>query len=133
MAHRVTNMFAAIRGIAMPGEDDAASTRFRRCPMADKQNGNGIRSFNTDLAMDRDHTTRLAHQLSVAALRQTEKALGGLLAMPVAAALGLASSVMFIAAFFERGFEIFESSIAEIGDNVRPVTGVRESGYEARS
>jgi hypothetical protein len=123
-------LFGPFRRNAIAEDDDAAQQR--RSPMADK-NGNGIRSFNTDLAMDRDHTTRLAHQLSVAALRQTEKAFGGLLAVPVAAALGLASSVMFIAAFFERGFEIFESSIAEIGDNVRPVSAIRETGYEARS
>jgi hypothetical protein len=92
---------------------------------------NGIRSFNTEIAVDRGHTTNLAHQLSVAALRQSEKAIGGLLAVPVAAALGVASAVMFMAAFFERGFEIFESSLAEIGENVRPARDV--GGYAERT
>lgn len=69
-------------------------------------------------ALDRMHTTRLAHQLSVVALRQSEKAITGMLALPVATALGAAAGVMYVAAFFERGFEIFETSVAEIGRQV---------------
>jgi hypothetical protein len=100
--------------------------------MIDKRTtDNGIPRLAGDRAMDRVQTSRLAHQLTVAAVRQSEKAMGGILAVPVATALAIGASVLYVAAFFERGFEIFESSVAEVGRHVGgEVDAMQGSGWQ---
>jgi hypothetical protein len=63
-------------------------------------------------------TAQLAHQLSSVALRQWERALTGVVALPAAAALGMAATAMYGAALIERAFEVFESAIGEIGRSI---------------
>lgn len=65
--------------------------------------------------LERAHTAKLAHHLSTVALREWEKALTGIVALPAAAALGVAATATYGVAVLERGFEIFESAIGEVG------------------
>jgi hypothetical protein len=77
------------------------------------QENGGLRA--TDRAVERARTAELAHHLSTVALRQWEKALTGIVALPSAAALGLAASATYGVAMIERGFEIFEAALGDIG------------------
>jgi hypothetical protein len=77
------------------------------------QEGGGMRS--TDRAVERARTAELAHHLSTVALRQWEKTLTGIVALPSAAALGVAATATYGVAMLERGFEIFETALGEIG------------------
>ena len=65
--------------------------------------------------VERAHTAKLAHHLSTVALREWEKALTGIVALPAAAALGVAATATYGVAVLERGFEIFESAVGEVG------------------
>jgi hypothetical protein len=77
------------------------------------QENGGLRA--TDRAMERARTAELAHHLSTVAVRQWEKALTGIVALPSAAALGLAATATYGVAIIERGFEIFEAALGDIG------------------
>jgi len=87
---------------------------------------------------DRTRTAELAHHLSSVSLRQWERALTGLIALPAAAALGIAAAATFAVALTERAFEVLESAIGEIGRSVgqsdasRPMFG-QERSSEARA
>ena len=80
----------------------------------------------TDRALERARTAELAHHLSTVALRQWEKALTGIIALPSAAALGVAATATYGVAMLERGFEIFEAAIGEIGRTLVHEDGARE-------
>ena len=71
-----------------------------------------------EMAAERARTSQLAHHLSSMALRQWEKALTGVIALPAAGALGVAASATYCVAMLERSFEVFESAIGEVGRNV---------------
>jgi hypothetical protein len=79
------------------------------------QENGGIRPV--DRAAERARTAELAHHLSTVALRQWEKTLTGIVALPSAAALGIAATATYGVAMLERGFEVFEAAIGEIGRN----------------
>jgi hypothetical protein len=91
------------------------------------------------MAMERAHTAQLANHLSSVALRQWEKSLTGIVALPAAAALGIAATATYGVAFLERAFEVFETAISEVGRTVadahRDETMVehRENRNEARA
>ena len=68
--------------------------------------------------VERAHTAKLAHHLSTVAVREWEKALTGIVALPAAAALGVAATATFGVAVLERGFEIFESAIGAVGTSL---------------
>jgi hypothetical protein len=97
----------------------------------------------SDHAMARRHTAHLAHHLSTVAVRQWEKALTGIVALPTAAALGVAATATYGVALLERGFEVFESALGEIGGTLtqghehseehRRERGVGDRSPEARS
>jgi hypothetical protein len=67
---------------------------------------------------ERTRTAHLAHHLSSVALRQSERALTGIVAVPAALALGVAASATYGVAMIERVFEVFESAIGEIGRTI---------------
>jgi hypothetical protein len=85
---------------------------------------NGIRR-REEMTTERARTAQLAHHLSSVALRQWEKALTGVVALPTAAALGIAATAMYCAALLERGFEVFETAVGEVG---RTVSSDRRDG-----
>jgi hypothetical protein len=80
--------------------------------------GNGAAQFEHEGARHRLRTQETARELSVVALRQWEKALGGLLALPAATAASTAAGVLHVAAFFEGAFELVESSLIDIGRRI---------------
>jgi hypothetical protein len=63
----------------------------------------------------RRQTAQLAHHLSTVAVRQWEKTLTGIVALPAAAALGVAATATFGVALLERGFEVFEAALGDVG------------------
>jgi hypothetical protein len=67
---------------------------------------------------DRTRTAHLAHHLSSVALRQAERALTGVIAMPAAVALGVAAATTYGVAMTERMFEVLESAVGEIGRSI---------------
>jgi hypothetical protein len=90
---------------------------------------NVIDKWNTDNAalrnggdrtMERTQTAQLAHHLSTVAVRQWEKTLTGIVALPAAAALGVAATATYGVALLERGFEVFEMALGEIGRTLTP-------------
>jgi hypothetical protein len=90
------------------------------------QENGGLRS--QDRTIERARTAELAHHLSTVALRQWEKALTGIVALPAALALGVAASATYAVALLERGFEVFESAVGEVG---RTLTR-DDAGHERR-
>src|SRR5260370_36174463 len=63
-------------------------------------------------------TQETAQRLSVTALRQWEKALTGIIALPTAVALSTAASVLYATSVLEQGFEIFERSLVSVGRSI---------------
>ena len=68
--------------------------------------------------VERMRTAQLAHHLSSLALRQGERAMTGVVALPGATALGIAATAMYTVAVVERAFEVVESAIGEIGKSI---------------
>ena len=87
------------------------------------QENGGIRT--TDRTLERARTAELAHHLSTVALRQWEKALTGIIALPSAAALGVAASATYGVAMLERGFEVFEERARRDWQDARPRRAAR--------
>jgi hypothetical protein len=92
----------------------------------------GIRR-SEQVAIERARTAELAHHLSSVALQQWEKTLTGIVALPAAAALGVAATATYGVALLERGFEVFESAVGEIGRNLSRDSERRAERPEARS
>jgi hypothetical protein len=82
----------------------------------DKRNTeNGVTHSSRTRIFERTRTTIMAHHLSASAMRQWERALTGVVALPAAAALTTAAAAIYAAALLERTFEMLEASFAEIG------------------
>jgi hypothetical protein len=81
---------------------------------------NGVLRTTGDRAIERGHTAQLAHHLSTVAVRQWEKTLTCIVALPAAAALGVAATATYGVALLERGFEVFEAALGEIGRTLTP-------------
>jgi hypothetical protein len=79
-----------------------------------------------DRGVERTHTAQLAHHLSSMAVRQWEKTLTGMVALPAAAALGVAATATYGVALLERGFEVFETAMGDIGRTLTPETDGRD-------
>ncbi len=109
---------------------------------------NTMDKWNTDkgirrsehMKMERAHTAQLANHLSSVALRQWEKTLTGIVALPAAAAMTVAATATYGVALLERTFEVFETAINEVGRAVgdahrdEPVVEQhRENRNEARA
>jgi hypothetical protein len=93
----------------------------------------GIRSRG-DLMAERAATARLANHLSSLALRQSERALTGMVALPAAAALGTAAAALFCVAAVERTFEVIETALGEVGRSITSERGEhRTDRNEARA
>ena len=76
--------------------------------------GNEMRGSLADrMVEERERAARMARDLGEEARDQWQRAIGGMLAFPAAVALGMAASVMYMAAFVERGFEIFQRTADE--------------------
>jgi hypothetical protein len=77
--------------------------------------------------LERSINAETASKLTNLALRQWERALTGILAVPTAAALTAAASAMYAAALVERAFETVESAVSEIGRTMTPRDGAGQA------
>jgi hypothetical protein len=68
----------------------------------------------------------MAAQLSREATRQWQRAIEGVLAVPAALALATAARTLYVAAFIERGFEIFQRSTEAVRHEKREMREERE-------
>ena len=100
----------------------------------------GMDGGNRDEAIARDANVReeVALRLTLEAMRESQRALIGLFALPASLALGVAATVSYAAAFVERGFQTFERSLSRvardaqalaIGDD-RPLFGATPDSSE---
>jgi hypothetical protein len=76
------------------------------------------RPISPDVVLPRERTQETAQRLSLVAMRNWEKALTGVVALPAAAALSTAASVLFAVSLLERTFELFESTLIDMGRRV---------------
>lgn len=75
-------------------------------------------------AMSNDATMReeIALRLMLEAMRSSQRAVAGLLALPASVALGVAATVSYAAAFVERGFQTFELSLSRLARDTQQLT-----------
>ena len=76
------------------------------------------RPLSKDVTQPRERTQETAQRLSLIAMRNWEKALTGVVALPAAAALSTAATVLFATSILERTFETIEAALADIGRRV---------------
>ena len=76
------------------------------------------RSISPDVTLPRERTQETAQRLSLVAMRNWEKALTGVVALPAAAALSTAATVLFAVSLLERTFEMVESTLIDMGRRV---------------
>jgi hypothetical protein len=77
-----------------------------------------IRPLSVDVTRPRERTQETAQRLSLIAMRNWEKALTGVVAVPAAAALTTAATVLFAVSILERTFEMLESTLSDVGQRV---------------
>jgi hypothetical protein len=76
------------------------------------------RPLSSDVTRPRERTEETAQRLSLIAMRNWEKALTGVVALPAAAALTTGAVVLFGVSILERTFEMLESTLADMGKRV---------------
>jgi hypothetical protein len=77
-----------------------------------------FRPLSSEVTRPRERTQETAQRLSLLAIRSWEKALTGVLALPAAAALTSGAAVLFGVSVLERTFELFETTLADVGRRV---------------
>src|SRR5262249_26385159 len=104
--------------------------RERRCEMKERQGFDG-KSLTSEDAIGRDAMAReeIALRLTLEAMRQSQRAMVGLLALPASMALGVAATVSAAAACLERGFQTFELSLSRLARDAHALTAA-EHGDE---
>jgi hypothetical protein len=88
--------------------------------------GNMLVDAASILGRDAEAREATAVRLSQEALRQCQRSVVGLLALPASVALGVAATVTWVTAFIERGFESFQSSVSMFEYDAR----AEERGFE---
>jgi hypothetical protein len=74
--------------------------------------------LSSDVTKARARNEETAQRLALVAMRNWERALTGVVAIPAAAALSTAAAAMFAASLLERTFEMLESTVADLGRRV---------------
>lgn len=79
-----------------------------------RQNNEQARQTNENIRRtaeyERSRSEQLANQLSRQSLQQWQRSIEGLLALPTATALSIASTTLYVASFIERSFEVLQQS-----------------------
>jgi len=70
------------------------------------------------VSQDRFQDERLAQQIRSEARQQWDRSIDGMLALPTALTLGIASSTLSVAAFIKRGVEVFQQSTHAVRSGV---------------
>lgn len=89
-----------------------------------------------ELQQERLRSEQFAHQLQQEAATQWQKAITGVLALPTATALTVGATTLQVAAFIERGFEIFQESAESMRrslDGARREMGQRGAEWRAET
>ena len=81
-------------------------------------NDTRFRPLSPEITRPRERTQETAQRLSLLALRSWEKALTGVIALPAAAGLTTAATVLFGVSILEKTFELFETTLADVGSRV---------------
>ena len=81
----------------------------------------------------RMRTQETAEQVSLSAIRNWEKAVTGLVALPAAAALSTAAVTLLAASLVERAFEVFDMTLSDVGRRVGHDHDARGTEKDARS
>jgi hypothetical protein len=89
--------------------------------MKERQGVDGTNRSAIDDVLTRGANVReeVALKLTLEAMRESQRALIGLFALPASLALGVAATVSYAAAFVERGFQIFERSLSRIAQDAQ--------------
>jgi len=98
--------------------------------MRERQGFDGTgKSHQGEDTMGKDAVMReeMALRLTLEAMRQSQRAVVGLLALPASLALGVAATVSYAAAFLERGFQTFELSLSRMARDAHLLTGTDRS------
>lgn len=77
---------------------------------------------DNDVSRDAAGREEMALRLTLETMRQAQRAVVGIFALPASIALGVAASVSYAAAFLERGFETFERSLGRIARDTQELT-----------
>jgi len=77
-----------------------------------------VRHLSPEVTRPRERTEHTAQRLSLIAMRNWEKGLTGVVALPAAVALTTGAGVLFAVSIIERTFEMLESTVADIGRRV---------------
>lgn len=96
--------------------------------MKERQGFDGMgKSIAGDDAFAKDAIVReeIALRLTLEAMRQSQRAVVGLLALPASIALGVAATVSYAAAFLERGFQTFEMSLSRLARDAHLISSER--------
>jgi hypothetical protein len=74
----------------------------------------------SEIHRERVRTQETAQRMTVLAVRQWERALGGLLAVPSAIAVSCAAGAMLVTSVVERTFEVIELTTMDVGRRLGP-------------
>jgi hypothetical protein len=85
-----------------------------------------------EMTKERARALQLAQHLSSMALRQWEKALTGVVALPAATSLLVAAIATYGGVAIGRGFEVFESAVGAVGRSVASVAAEKRDGNGER-
>ncbi|HEY2748295.1 MAG TPA: hypothetical protein VGL86_26915 [Polyangia bacterium] len=86
------------------------------------------KSMGSEDALAQDAVAReeIALRLTLEAMRQSQRAMVGMLALPASLALGVAATVSYAAAFLERGFQTFELSLSRLARDAHELAERRD-------
>jgi len=87
--------------------------------------GTGRSGHEEGFARDVNAREEMALRLTLEAMRNTQRALVGILALPTSVALGIAATVSYTAACVERGFQTFELSLSRMARDAELLMGER--------
>jgi hypothetical protein len=94
------------------------------------QSGPERRQTSERAGAEASHTEQLAQRLRREASQPWQKAVEGALAIPSAIALGLAANTLYIAAFIQRGLEVFQLSAESVRQSAYEVKQNRDKSHE---
>lgn len=89
--------------------------------MMEQTRSDGMGGWQAGNVVERDAAGReeVALRLTLEAMRETQRAIVGVLALPSSVALGVAAGISYAAAFLERGVQMFELSLARMARDAR--------------
>jgi hypothetical protein len=97
--------------------------------MIDQNRNDGIGGWQQGReVVERDAAGReeVALRLTLEAIRESQRAIIGVLALPASMALSVAAGISYATAFLERGVQMFEMSLARVARDARLIAERRD-------